>query len=146
MHSAARYLDCRILFFPLFEHEIPNQVQNQESCRTELGSIVNHVLNTLSTALAAAGISLAAIFFLILEFGIVEEFTICFTATRLLFLEEIRLFIFFFGTASGRFPTNLVLLLLHDVNRYEQLFFPKPSTMNNTTFQISFDRSSTLIV
>ena len=47
MHFATRYLDFRILFSPLFAHEIPNWVYNYRfSLRTEFaGPIVNHVLN-----------------------------------------------------------------------------------------------------
>ena len=55
MHSAGcRYLDFRILFPPLFKHEIPNFRFTTE---LEEGSIVNHLLKDSTSTGSTEGIA-----------------------------------------------------------------------------------------
>ena len=65
MHLGTWYIDFRILFPPLFEHEIQDWVYNSDSFRTELGSIVNHVLNNFFPKLCGTVCDEANVFFLL---------------------------------------------------------------------------------
>ena len=59
MHLAGWYLDCRFLYPPSFEQDIPNSVHNLVQLRNRIqlnsmkGSVVHHVLNKAKMMLGA---------------------------------------------------------------------------------------------